>query len=199
MKQIIRVNLQSGLTLLEILIVIGVIGVVLTIITEIFYRSVKITLRTQMINTLKQNGQFTIDNIDKIIRGTEVVVCPTVAPGVNMTSTSDSIVVFKQGVYTRFKYNPSTYSGSISYNGYISQDSERDCTSASPPTEKILTDTDKTKGVSISATSMFTRNSTTGYKDSIMISFTVEPAKEAPKSVVSQVNSVQFNTTVTLR
>ncbi len=205
--------MKKGFTLLEILVVIGVLSVIGVIILTIFTRTLRGNNKAQIIGVIKQNGQSVLENMDKTIRGADNVVCVT----------SDNLVVVKNGIYTRYRFIPPTTTN----NGLIQQDSpvkqfvseieetdsqfvDRICGAAAQVyvSPVVLTDTNTQTGVSINcfATNnlpdctnnpVFKRDKSPGFKDQVTVKFSIK--SEASAALVGQIDPVNFQTTIQLR
>ncbi len=119
-------KVTQGFTLIEMLVVISILSVVGVLILNIFTRTLRGGNKTQIIGTIKQNGQSILENMDKTIRSSDNVVCPTITPPAT-SSGLDTLVVVKNGVYTRYRFiSPNstdiTYGDCKSVNGCILQD-----------------------------------------------------------------------------
>lgn len=189
---------KKGFTLLEILVVIGVLSVIGVIVVTIFTRTLKGNNRAQLVGAIKQNGQAVLENMSQIIRNADNVVC--VVP--------DTIVVVQSGQYTRYKFISSTTTA----NGYIKEDfptqpTDKDlkvfidglcAPNDTPASPQILTDTNPQTGVSIE-NGLFTKTGQSGSKDAVTVKFDLLPGKTAPAAVVSSLDAVNFQTTIQLR
>lgn len=188
--------MKKGFTLLEIVVVIGVLSIVGVIILTIFTRTLKGNNKAQILVAIKQNGQSVLENMSQTIRNADILACM-----VNSTNSS-TIAVVKNGIYTRYRISfPSD--SACRPNGCILSDnpfvSPTLCEAADPMTSaQILTDTNPQTGVSVKNGS-FTTNKSAGFKDSVMINFVLGPGIQAPKAISGQIDDVSFETTVQLR
>ena len=107
-------KLSKGFTLAELLVVIGVVAVMGLIITEVFSRSLRGGNKSQVIATIKQNGQSTLELMDKTIRAADQIVCPVILAQAD-SPTRDVIAMVRDRNYTRFRFIPAT----ASTNGHI--------------------------------------------------------------------------------
>jgi prepilin-type N-terminal cleavage/methylation domain-containing protein len=206
----------AGFTLVEMLVTIAILALMGAILTEVFVRSLRANNKARVLSVIKQNGQTALESIDKAVRNADRVICP---PTHNIPS---SILVFtKENETTRvteaFRFRYVAPSGSL--NGYITQDSppaslltqttvtQSDCEASLNSPIKITDDNIKT-GVSViaidpangnSTSAPFIRNLSTGFRDTVSISFEVAPGVSAPKAVTGQIDPVEFKTTVVLR
>lgn len=191
---------SSGFTLLEALITVAIVGVVGLILADILARGFKNTNKTQLLGTIKQNGQSALNIIDQTIRNSNAVVCTLATP--------PTITVVKDNKYTRFVLVSETGSS----NGYITQESlaftnppeDPDASLAvcsappvSPPV--IITDTNPTTGVSLKSGGKFSEADGNGGKSAVGIEFSLGPGINSPKGVEGQTDPITFSTTVQLR
>lgn len=96
--------MKKGFTLIEMLVVIAVLAVFGTLILIIFTRTLRGGGKTQIIEAIKQNGQSVLEVMDKTVRNAAVVYCPNVVPpNSNGSVSSNTLVVFKDGIFTRFR------------------------------------------------------------------------------------------------
>jgi prepilin-type N-terminal cleavage/methylation domain-containing protein len=59
---------MRGFTLLEILISIGVLATVSTLIAQVLFTTTHVNKKTETLRDIKQNGEFTIDVIERLVR-----------------------------------------------------------------------------------------------------------------------------------
>lgn len=201
-------NSNKGFTLVEILVVITVLAVTGTFIFNIFASILRGNNKTQIIASIKQNGQAALEIMDKTIRGADNVVC--------ISEDKKNIVLVKNGIYTRYRFV--FLSGT---NGSIQQDNpdklsvgvdpatdkeytdpsfvNKVCANADPQNQPIiLTDTNTQTGVSVENGS-FDKAPAAGFKDQVTIKFLAKPGVAAPSVVSGQIDPVSFQTTVSLR
>lgn len=217
---------KNGFTLVELLVVIGILAVFGTMLLTIFTRTLKGSNKSQLITEIKQNGQSALELMDKTIRNADGFICKgslvTVVPGVIPANAYRIIVLVKAGFYTRYQFVDPTASPLA--NGLIKQDNpvktvitvasplcptgletddcfaSRVCTAGDALVAPVLTltDTNVKTGVSIE-NGYFQQEKDPGSKDRITINFNAKPGKDAPQSVAGQVDAVNFQTTVQLR
>lgn len=199
----------KGFTLAEILVVIGVLSIVGVLVLTIFTRSLRGSNKSQILASIKQNGQSVLENMDKLIRSSDNVACVS----------SDTLAVVKNGEYTRFRFLPPNINnpakGScLSTNGCITADKVIQPPPPAPESDlrlfinnlcigpsqspQILTDTNPQTGVSLENGS-FSRSQQPGSKDVVTIKFNLLPGKKAPQAVAGQIDAVTFETTIQLR
>ncbi|OGE14986.1 hypothetical protein A3F00_05030 [Candidatus Daviesbacteria bacterium RIFCSPHIGHO2_12_FULL_37_11] len=205
---------SSAFTIVEVLVVIFVISVMGTIITEIFSRSLRGGNKAQIIAAIKQNGQATLEAMDKTIRNSDEVVCPVITGEGSIFG--DTAAVVKDGKYTRFRFKAEA----TGTNGYIVQDNPLyvpplaqesfindicniDWDDPNSPGAVSITDRNTKTGVSVSyvpaTAAIFTRNKKSGFNDTLTISFDLKPGVQAPEAVSGQIDPVTFTTTIQLR
>lgn len=216
--------MKKGFTLVEMLVVIAILGIAGVLVLSIFTQALRGNNKTQVLSSIKKNGQSVLDTVDKTIRDADDVVCPYIAVGSTSSAASNSLVVVKEGVYTRYRLvvptSPASCSSSCSaacsVNRSIQQDNptrgvtesvadfaNRVCADTDPLVSPVsLTDTDLQTGASAclpNGSVLFTRNKRVGYKDTVTISFDVTSPVNAPASVAGQIDPVPFTTTIELR
>lgn len=198
-------NFQKGLTLVELLVVVGILSIVSVIILTIFQRTLQGNNRSLILSSLKQNGQSVLEAMTVSVRNSSNILCPQVS--------SDTLVVEQDRIYTRYRF----VLEKTGINGLVQQDNpqkeidpatgkketdtvfiNRICIPDYPiPSPVFLTDTDPQKGVSVKS-GQFTRTRTAGFKDIIKINFTLSQSVSAPLLTAS-VDPVIFETTIQLR
>lgn len=204
-----QISNDKGFTLVEILVVISVLSVVGVIILTIFTRTLKGNNKAQILSAIKQNGQAVLENMDKTIRSSGNLLCPTIDP-------SNTLVVEKDGLYTRYRVAQNMI---VSDNPakQIDPDTNKDetdtafknrvCGSADTMTSAdILTDTNSQSGVLVdciesdcNTNPIFQPNKLAGFKDAVTIKFQLSHALNAPPAVAGQIDPVTFQTTIQLR
>lgn len=213
---------SKGFTLVEMLVVIAVLSLFGILILTIFTRTLKGGNKAQIIGTMKQNGQAVLEQMDKTVRNSDNVVCPTPTDTcVTNPLTSPpciTLMMVKDGIYTRYRFIPP--SASPKANGLIQRDnpSKQPIAETNPPREEtdtefvnrvctvnnqmsdpiILTDTNLQTGVSVENGS-FSRDRSAGFRDQVTIKFDVAPAVEASQAIRGQIDAIRFQTTVQLR
>lgn len=195
----------SGFSLIEVMIAITIIGVVGVISVAIFAQTLKTSQLVVDTSNLKQNGEAALNIMAETFRSAEAVVCygslnPPAGP-------SKDVIVIRtiQGKYIKFRFvDPEISSGLISKNGYIARqdnltaegvnDMNELCV-AQPAFEGSITNNNLDSGVSVDAGS-FTRVSGNQNKDTIMISFVVNPSRTLTSA---SSKSTKVETTVQVR
>lgn len=65
---------ESGFTLLESLVAIGVVATVGILITQVFFATTRSNTKTELLKNVKQNGEYSIDLMTRLIRNSHEVV-----------------------------------------------------------------------------------------------------------------------------
>ena len=200
---------ERGFTLAEILVVMAIVAIVGMIMVLIFANTLRGSNKSQILSVMKQNGQAVLDNIDRTIRSSDNIICPSYAGLTDTTSSSDTMAVVRNGTYTRYRF----MSPPPSENGLIQQDIpikaieetdaefiSRICGSSDPMIQQpvILTDTNIQTGVSVENGS-FARNRSAGFKDQVTVKFDLKPGVGAPQIIASQIDPQTYQTTIELR
>lgn len=66
--------MQKGFSLLEILIAIGITGAITIVIAQSFITTSKGSIKTELINSLKQSGDFSLQIMERAIRSSNTIV-----------------------------------------------------------------------------------------------------------------------------
>lgn len=188
--------MNKGFTIAELLVAIAIIAFLGTIMVAIFTSTLRGSNKSQILGSIKQNGQAVLEIMDKTIRSADNVICTS--------GDTKTLVIEKNGIYTRFRFIVPTSTA----NGKIQQDSPLPGVDMetflmnvciNPMSTPItLTDTNTQTGISVKEGS-FTRNQQAGSKDNVTVSFTLGPGVQAPPAVAGQIEPVKFQTTVQLR
>lgn len=197
---------QKGFTLVEMLVVITLLAVFGVLILTIFTRTLRGGNKSQIIETIKQNGQIVLETMDKTIRNSDNVVCVS-----NLPDPGSTIVVVNDGIYTRYRFIAPDNGNT---NGFIQQDNPVQPTPPSLESDikvftdnvcgdlmssaNIITDTNPQTGISIKSVT-FTKSTSAGFKDTVTIQFQVAPGEQAQAAVAGQIDPVSFQTTIQLR
>lgn len=213
----------KGFTLLEVLVVMGISAVMLTILTQVFFSSLRGNNKATLLSTIKQDGINIVDMLDKNIRNSDVVLCPVIPlgqdsitcnpvidSGPNSSSPCNSLVISKNGSYTRYRFvSPTT-----TQNGQLIQDvpvrseeeaindfTRRICGNDDPlntANQVSLTNINTKSGVSLTD-GIITRGRLAGFKDIVTINFKLGPPIQMSKIYSGQIDPVPFDTSVELR
>lgn len=212
-----KISNWGGFTLVEVLVVIGVLSIVGVLVLTIFSSSLRGNNKSQILISIKQNGQSVLENMTSNIRNADNLVCISSTP-------ASTLVIVKNGAYTRFRVILKENSALAqqycnSANGCIVMDFpaqppppsskaviktfiDNVCTDPigtdSSELPRILTDNNLQNGVSLTSGS-FTLDKQAGFKDGVKINFSLSAATEALPSVAGQIDPVTFETTIQLR
>lgn len=199
-----------GFTLVEAVIAIAIFSILGIIISEVLSRSFKSSNKSQLIGSIKQNGQESLNSIGQIIRSADNIVCPTT------NTATQTLTIVKDGVYRRIYIKDQTASN----NGYIALDeptptSPADVTnlcnmSAYPEVASsriYLTDVGSSTGVSIKNPAgglggSFQLEASPGYKSLVTVEFNLMPAINSGSNYDTQLGAsgaLNFKTTVQVR
>lgn len=208
--RLLRMTDDEGFTLVEVLVVIAMSAIILTILTQVFFSSLKGNNKAQLIATIKQNGQSVIDTFDKNIRDADNIVCPS-------TGTSKTLIIVKQGVYTRYRFVE--LSANCVNNQNCNGDILRDNPTQSPTETAVnfvdsycsltnieapfvasghLVDNSSSQGVAV-ASGSFKVYKSAGFKTVVNINFQLQPSDQAAKKILGTIDPVTFNTSIGLR
>ncbi len=77
---------KNGFTLLEILVAIGVIALMGTLIAQVFFTTTRSNTKTEVQKNVKQNGDFAIEVMGRMIRGARTMATNCSAAGTTTTS-----------------------------------------------------------------------------------------------------------------
>lgn len=198
-------NSYRGFTLIEALVALAILGVIGFILADILSRGFRSTNKTQILGTIKQNGQSALNILDQTIRSSESVLCASSS----VSPFPSRIVVVKRPKYIRYTFVPQNNDA----NGYITQETiaipvpppdaagaVQYCTSAIPNQSDltVLTDQNPVTGVSLK-TGAFKQISNSTAKDSVEMEFVLGPGTKAGPAYFETANSITFKTTVQLR
>ncbi len=203
-----KTNSQKGLSLIEALVTIAVVGVLGLGLTTLITRTYKGGAKTQLIGDIKQNAQSSMDKITKIIREADAVVCSDAPPTPDVPYQTLA-VKSSDGKITRFFIVPQTAQKS----GYIAKqefkvpldpNSTNYCLfnavlPENSPAPDILTDN---SSVSVKSGS-FARSINAGSKDTVTIQLNIGPSYSAgsgfEESIGGEDNTFPFTTSIQLR
>lgn len=199
---------KYGFTLIELIVVIAIMGVLTLIITDTLIQTLRGENKVKILNQVKQNGQVVLDTMLNEIRRAKTVIC---IGDYDNDNIDDTIVIFGNEVYTRFRYVKPFPTDNPTANGYIRRDDFTDQTSVMCSSEDIgslqsfiLSSTDPLNGVSIKQDGLspiFSENARSGYSSIITIRFRVAEGVRAGRTYETAVEEggVLFTTTVQVR
>jgi prepilin-type N-terminal cleavage/methylation domain-containing protein len=108
MKKHFFLKSSFGFTLIEMIIVIGIMGIIATVGSGAFFSILKGSLKAKTMRIVKQNGDYALSVMERMIRNARVLVEPT------SSSTTSSITIKNpDGGITTF----SCENGTIASNG----------------------------------------------------------------------------------
>lgn len=212
---------KQGFTLIELLVVVTILVIMGVIFTNILIESLRGRNKVNAINQVKQNGQVVLDKLSNEIREAEKIVCVAkyTGAGQNSGNAKDTIVIFKNGTFSQFRFfepkpiTAPTVNGSIRKMDFTSADlidedlenivaSSNLCTEYTPPPENFnqsLTDADSQKGVSVNL--LDSQNVFEQRNDSVIIKFSASAGVKAGYAydVTVKDGGVPFTTSVQVR
>lgn len=193
-------TLQKGISLIEVLVAITIIGIFGLIASDLMIRSLKANNKARLISQIKQNGQSALITMEDYIRNADSILC--VQPGV-------LTMVSRDGSTTRFWFA----NQSANSNSYIRRDillvsiqplnpddfcnNEILPSSFSISTSQILTSKNVATGVTVENL-VFTKSASPGSTDIVTIEFDLSPPKNAKQSFEYQIDPIHFDSTVKL-
>ncbi len=69
-----EVKKQKGFTIIEIIVVVGILGIVAAIGTNIFFTVIRSSTKSKNINTVKQNGDHALSTMERMIRNSYAII-----------------------------------------------------------------------------------------------------------------------------
>lgn len=161
--------------MIEILVVIGILGVIAVIGTSIFFTTFRSSTKTKVLSTVKQNGDYALSVMERIIRDSQEVIANTETPSRICALEMKKIKVKRlDGTEVEFSCEETD-------NSFIASNSA------------ALTSSE------VKLNSCYFDCTTQGdfYQQNVVIRFTLSQAAAAVR--VEEQASVDFRTTVTLR
>ena len=64
---------KNGFTLIEILVSVGILAIVSTLMAQVLFTTTHVNTRTNSLEDIKQNGNFTLDVIGRMVRGAQTI------------------------------------------------------------------------------------------------------------------------------
>jgi prepilin-type N-terminal cleavage/methylation domain-containing protein len=184
-------TLRSGFTLIELIIVVGILSLMSLVIAQVFFTTMKTNTKTELMKDVKQNGEYAMDGLSRMIQnaagieGTCVDIAETQTPTDEITVIDHfgtSILLKCVDIGTPSVARIASVSGGISE--YLTSDSvslisdSGDLTCTSSPLQ-------------------FSCTSVGGIPSSVGISFRLRQ-KNTAQSVEESADS-EFRSTVTIR
>jgi len=65
---------KSGFTLIEILVVVGILGIIAVIASNVFFTTLRSSGKTKALTTVKQNGDYALSVMERLIRDSQEVM-----------------------------------------------------------------------------------------------------------------------------
>lgn len=72
----IKMKKNKGFTLIEILVTVGVLGIIAAFGTQMFLSILRNSKKTQVLTEIKQNGDYAINVMERMIRNAEKIIEP---------------------------------------------------------------------------------------------------------------------------
>jgi len=195
--------MKKGFSLIEVLVVIGILAIIGVITSTILTRSHRADVQSETLGKLKQNGEIAMKNMDETIRSAETIVC--YGPAASPRKTTLVLRTYA-GIYIKFKFidpvpappdTPTTNGFIIRQENLLSSDLANFCeTTQTNSPEVPITNKDSISGVSISNGSFLKLTGVQG-KDTITIIFNVD--RTLKPSSTAQSETAKIQTTVQVR
>lgn len=204
--------MKNGFTLAEILVSLGVLSILMVVLVQIFFSSVRGGTKSQTVGIINENGRYILDMVDKQVQAADLIICPAFYDAISTNVDGNVLVLQSNSVYTRYSFTPPTDSA----NGYIEKDNpipegegenqnlnifaDKVCFPGRIVTNNLtkITDDNPTTGVSV-VNGLFTRHKNVNGKDSVTIRLDLLPSVAASNKIPGRIDPVSFSTTVGLR
>ncbi len=170
---------QRAFTLIEILVVVGIIIIVSGLAAGIFSSLMRSYNKAQIVNELEQNGNFVLSVMEQQIRNAGDA--EEITNGIEIEYRDGGSTAAKQFIFVP----PDCANGQ---NGYIMQDDA----------SNILTSTDPVTGVNVTSATFTVNQVNVDLAKSVDIALTLTEACEAPNRLDYQ-DQVDLRTTVVVR
>lgn len=167
--------MPNGFTLLEIMVSVGILGIVSVLVAQSFFSSVRSNTKVEILKEVKQNGDFALDTMVSRIRKARTVTCDS-ATQLTVTNPNSSVTTL----------------------GCVVDAGITRIASASATTD-YLTSSDVTIGGTdcSGSTLVMSCTSTSGVPTRVDIAFTLTSTTSSPDAIDQ--GSVDFATSVSLR
>lgn len=91
--------MKNGFTLMEILVSVGIIAIVGTVIAQSFFSMVRTNIKSELLNNIKQNGDFAVDVMSRMLHNAASVTTTCATTG---TTTQSLAIQNSDGFTTTF-------------------------------------------------------------------------------------------------
>jgi prepilin-type N-terminal cleavage/methylation domain-containing protein len=85
---------QKGFTLIEILVVVGLLGIIMVTVTNIFFSGLKAKRKTDSINVIKQSGSYAMGVMSKMIKNATEATCSADQKSITITNYDETTTTF---------------------------------------------------------------------------------------------------------
>ena len=166
-----------GFTMIEILVVVGILGVIASVGSIMFFTTFRSSTKTKILSTVKQNGDYALSVMGRVIRDSQEVIANTEIPSRTCESGMKKIKV------KRLNGSEAEFSCVEGPSGFIASNSA------------ALTSSE----VEVKLNSCYFDCTTEGdfYPQNVVISFTLNQATLTTR--LEEQAAIDFRTTVTLR
>lgn len=113
--------MKKGFTLIEIIIVIGVLSILLPIFTNIFFNLSRLQVQLSILQELKEQGDFVQNQIMNTVRGSATSIDSTCAGFPSMPNTNQAQICFYDTGNTPFGFVVDSSSQIASYSASLAQ------------------------------------------------------------------------------
>lgn len=192
-KYSIHIKKNLGFTLIELLVVVAIMAIIAGISSDLFVSILKGANKANVMNEIKQNGNYVLEIMERNIRN---------AKSVTQSVNGQTIIIeTSTGQYIRFTiHSPETMSNP-KINGYISMATSINGIDYSA--EKPLTNTDRVSGASVQSGSFTVVSPVPPNQNPqyVSISFKILQAENAPSRQDYKIggDGLVFQTTISLR
>lgn len=83
---------NTGFTLVEIVVCVALLSIVVTLITQVLFTTTHVNTKTKILTDIKQNGNFAIDIISRMVRSANSIQCNPGPPPVALITNPDGNV-----------------------------------------------------------------------------------------------------------